>query len=438
MFSTGFLTGQSFTLPCGLHDGPQRRPSAATIHLGYKHDPKELLELLKRIDHERERTKDQTDYRTLVLDRRLNELKMCAEVMYEETVAAADDEEPKRSDSMEPEDDAIIPRSDAHASLLTSSSNSSGNGINMWLATVASHRGDSPSNSNRSDRVRNPKPKRPAESKQSQNNGMTFYAESTTSGSLSATKNKSRSRHRAARPQSVPQGPPWKKSYYTPSIVTSSSDISVPCVLDQCINPDKVAIARSKRLELTHDERIALDWSLQRTEKTAMPMDVEKSLWEGADPNAEDPTFGFFFIRAAHDLSLDIITLLAEYGADITRTGAGPFSSALHAAVLGNRLETVQYFLELGMHMESVNDAGETPLHLAVKTPGAYPIARYLLEAGADVAGLSLQTVLNATKVESRERSMMVELLLAHGAEGDISPDGCAIRGKGLSVLGLR
>lgn len=403
-------------------------------------DTKQVLQLLKRIDAERERIRDRTDYSTLLLDRKLNELRLCAEDMYEESVA--DEEEPKRSDSMDPEEQEVVlreVRDGQNRSMLTLSSEGSGSGIGIWLENVASHTVQKPTE--RPEVVMIPKPRTRAANQRTQSVVMTFYAESTTSGSLSYSKSiQSRGRSRTRRPPPLPKTPRAKKkmSYATTTTtMTNSSDASVLRILDQYINPDKVAIAKSKRMSLHTDARAAVDWALRTSHRNATLMDFEKPLWEGADPNMEDPDFGYFFIRAAHTLPTDFVCLLVEYGADITRRGAEPYTSALHAAAAGNQFETVQYLIDLGAEIDEENANGETPLHLAVRTPGAYPIARYLLEYGADITGISLQTVVTATKVESRERSLMAELLLAHGAEEDLNGEDCARRGKGLSVLGL-
>lgn len=141
---------------------------------------------------------------------------------------------------------------------------------------------------------------------------------------------------------------------------------------------------------------------------------------------ASHPEFGYFFIRAAHEMSHEILTLLTEFGADITRTNSAPavYYSAMHAAALGRQLDTVRYLASLGHSIDCPDYNGETPLHLAVKTPGASAIAKFLVEAGADVDyeaknGLTpIQSALKAPRLEGRERSMLIELLLAHGAEG--------------------
>ncbi|KAJ6274615.1 putative alpha-glucuronidase A [Bipolaris maydis] len=64
---------------------------------------------------------------------------------------------------------------------------------------------------------------------------------------------------------------------------------------------------------------------------------------------AEVERFGFFFMRAAYEMSTDILPLLTEFGADITRKNVAPTSyyTAVHAATLGS---------------SAIARAGQTPL----------------------------------------------------------------------------
>ncbi|KAF7575148.1 hypothetical protein Ptr902_05519 [Pyrenophora tritici-repentis] len=179
---------------------------------------------------------------------------------------------------------------------------------------------------------------------------------------------------------------------------------------DDGLSPNATLVAPESRLKKSYS------WSAE----------VERVIWEGASPMASHPEFGYFFIRAAYEMSPDILTLLIEFGADITRTNSpsAVYYSAMHAATLGRQLETVRYLASLGHSIDCPDHNGETPLHLAVQTPGASPIAKYLVEAGADIDyeaknGLTpIHSTLKAMKLEGRERSSLIELLLAHGAEG--------------------
>lgn len=224
----------------------------------------------------------------------------------------------------------------------------------------------------------------------------------------------------------------------------STSDISV---FHQKLTSDKIAVTKANRKDLDIDQRAAVDRILANIPAEATAAEVERVLWEGANPMVAHPEFGFFFIRAAHEMSPDILKVLLDFGADITRTTAPPnyHYSAMHAATSGRQLDTVQYLVSLGQSIDSTNTLGETPLHLAVKTPGGYEVAKYLLEVGADVNhetknGLTpLQTTLNATQLEGKQRGMFIGLLRSHGADGDVNKELDGRRGdsKGRSVLGI-
>jgi len=135
-----------------------------------------------------------------------------------------------------------------------------------------------------------------------------------------------------------------------------------------------------------------------------------------------------------------------EYGADITRTTSTQVYSAMHAAVLGGQLEIVKSLTSLGHSIDATNTLGETPLHLAARTPGPVmrEIARFLADKGADVnheandGNTPLKMALTAKKLEGRERSRMIELLLSYGAEGELNHlDEHRCNSKGLKLMGI-
>ncbi|KAF2795048.1 hypothetical protein K505DRAFT_240763 [Melanomma pulvis-pyrius CBS 109.77] len=419
-----------FTLPSLRSNSP----STPGRNLCLQRDTKLARELLTRIDTEKERITDQTEDEILSLECWLAELKICAEATLEGLMA--NESSSNRSNS--PQQRKRSPRYERNDSA-QSASRSSGTGIGAWIDSVASHVELQPVERPESiltsvSRIRD----------ELQPSRSTFYTESSTAGSIRSRKPKqSRTRSRSARPQPIPEGTKTsKQAHFAPSI-TFGAPAPERVGLRQYINADKIAIAKSKRLELSPDQVIALDRDLRNIGRTATHATVERMLWIGANPNVEDSEFGFLFIRAAFDLSTVILRLLVKYGADITKSSTSKYFSVLHACVLGRQLESVQFLIELGTPIDAPNSGGETALHLAAKTPGAYPIAKYLLEMGADVnteakeAETPLHVALIATKLDSRERSMMVELLLAHGAEGELNAEPGKSRGKGLSVLGI-
>lgn len=222
----------------------------------------------------------------------------------------------------------------------------------------------------------------------------------------------------------------------------SSSDVSI---IHKKLTSDKIAVAKCNRKDLDIDSRIGVDRILANIPSDATSTEVERILWEGANPMVAHPEFGYFFIRAAHDMSSDILRILMEYGADITRTVSNPYYSAMHAAVLGGQLEIVKSLTSLGHSIDATNTLGETPLHLATRTPGAHEIAKFLVDKGADVnheatdGNTPLHMAITAKRLEGRERSMMIELLLAYGAERKLNQDreGRRNNSKGLKVMGI-
>jgi hypothetical protein len=231
-------------------------------------------------------------------------------------------------------------------------------------------------------------------------------------------------------------------SKYTPSI--ASSNVSV---IHKKITCDKIAVAKSNRKNLDVSSRVGVDRILANIPSEATPAEVERVLWEGANPMVAHPEFGFFFLRAAFEMSPGVLRVLVEFGADITKSAHSPnqYHCAMHAATLGGQLDTMKYLASLGHSIHDENEAGETPLILAVKTSGAYKVAKYLLDKGADVnhetehGETPLYLALTSKVLEGRERSRMIELLMGCGAEGNVSKKESADRGdaKGRSILGI-
>ncbi|KAL6710356.1 hypothetical protein ACN47E_009302 [Coniothyrium glycines] len=229
---------------------------------------------------------------------------------------------------------------------------------------------------------------------------------------------------------------------YSPTI--SNSDVSI---FHKRITSDKIAVTQNNRKDLDTNQRMAFDRILANVPADATANEVERILWEGASSMAPHPEFGYFFIRAAYKMSIDVLKALVDFGADISRTSDvhEHYRSAMHAAAAGGQFSIVKYLTSLGHSIDSTNKLLETPLHLAIKAPKPHAIAKHLLDAGADVnhetanGQTPLQITLKNTRLEGKERSMLIELLLAHGADGEVNEVMEAKSGnsKGRSVLGL-
>ncbi|KAF1955961.1 ankyrin [Byssothecium circinans] len=436
--------------------------------------------ILRRIDVEREHIEALTEGRCPTLCASFDKLRNSAKILLEEQEVAEERQKrsDSRSDSLEPEM-GDQPRSTRERPPSVPSP-ASPSGIGAWIANVLSQKLLSPtlppdaltlSDPRNSIRPRSRERQRERARHESTPSQGTFYAESTTSGTQTQSSGnpksvKPKSHTRTDSPQIIVETSSSKANRLTQ--YTTTTEISI---IHQKLTNDKIAISKERRKQLTRNQRVTVDRKLRDISRTSTALSVERIFFEGANPNVAHPEFGTLVIRAAYELPTDVLKLLIEYGADITRTAKTSYYSALHAAVLGRNLENLQFLLSFAasdpslqafplpptptaskfnapasivFSIDTPNANGETPLHLAARTPGGYEIARWLLEMGADVNRLGplgatpLQVAV--AMLDSRERSAMVQLLMAHGADGEVegeSAGGCERRGKGLSVLGI-
>ena len=392
-----------------------------------------MSNLLKRIDAEKKRVSGHADEELMGLECWLAELEICAKATHDGF--CADEVSLKRLDSpLQGHEVAQCGRTASAQSFQSTDSD-----IGAWIDQVASHAALKP--------IERPERKcisGPPDRAEIVASRSTFYAESFTSESIySGMFKKYKSRPRSIRPQSILQVRDLPMSPFFARPATANSAVPVRDTLRSHVNADKVAIAKSKRADSSPFQIFNMDRDLQMTTRTGTHATVQRLLFAGADPDVEDPEFGFLFVRAAFELPTAVLRLLAEYGADMTMPSSTKYHSVLHAAVLGKQLDNLKFLIDLGLPIDTSNPTGETALHFAAQTPGNFTIAKYLLEMGADVnadakeAGTPLHTALVANHLDSRQRSAMVELLMAHGAENELGCQSAKMRGKGLSVLGI-
>ncbi|KAF2645302.1 ankyrin [Massarina eburnea CBS 473.64] len=422
--------------------------------------------VLRRIDVEREHIDALTEGRLPNLYTAFDQLRLSARIILEEKESHEDSKRAEsRSDSLEPElgdrprSRKNTPPKETMPSFFPSPAPG---GIGAWIANVLSQKllspgmppdaltlSSQPESSRPTSRERPATRERPTtrERQRERERGeeddlqsqLTFYAESTMSN------DRPRSHRRRESPQIVIDTASSRANRLTQ--YTTATEVTI---FHQNLTNDKIAIAKDMRKQLSRNQRLTVDRKLRDISRSTTTTNVERIFFEGANANVTHPEYGTLGIRAAYELPTDILQLLIEYGADITRTSDTPYYSALHAAVMGRNLENLKFLLSYTTSSSSIfsihtlNAQGETPLHVASRTHGAYDVAKWLLEQGADVnretpLGMTPLQVA-ATRLDSRERSSMMQLLMAYGAEGVVegeSAGGYEKRGKGLSVLGL-
>lgn len=188
---------------------------------------------------------------------------------------------------------------------------------------------------------------------------------------------------------------------------------------------------------------------------------------EGADINATDYSGKSVIIYAIRAGKTDTVRFLKELGADVTladnegRTAidyanikgmAGMVENVLdvakvHADSFGNtplhqscyngHSQTVKVMLKNpDIEVDATNDAGETPLYIAVRENNHY-IVELLLEAGANVKQSSDSGESLLHLAAKQRKPHMVNTLITHGANVDArnrsgeTPLICAIKSKG-------
>jgi ankyrin repeat protein len=120
-------------------------------------------------------------------------------------------------------------------------------------------------------------------------------------------------------------------------------------------------------------------------------------------------------VAAARHGSLQVLEVLAERGADLTKRDFRRYTS-LHYAAKRGRAAIVEFLLSKGVPVDCLNGKRETPLNLAASR-GSFEVIPLLLGAGANVEARDLD--LNTPLIRSVETSGVesAQLLIARGAD---------------------
>lgn len=158
---------------------------------------------------------------------------------------------------------------------------------------------------------------------------------------------------------------------------------------------------------------------------------VELLLEHGADVhwrtrNDETPAY-----LAAQNGYVDILKRLADRGADLGRGVAGGCKSALRVAIRYGEFEVVRYLVEdYAVDLEAVQEWERCEPVDAAASNGQVDILKYLLEQGFEpdvLNGLGMTPLhsavayADAQDYDDETMLAMVDLLLAHGADPDIT-----------------
>ena len=137
---------------------------------------------------------------------------------------------------------------------------------------------------------------------------------------------------------------------------------------------------------------------------------IRQLLEEGADPNAYNKTA----IRATILMSCtelgytNLVKLLLEYGANVNAIDKDGWN-ALHYAILNIQTEAAGILLDHGIDINARNQHGETPLAMAIRQ------LNYSVHNGS------------ATGTMTDDQQQNIFLLLSHGADVSIVPNGYSL-----------
>ncbi|MEJ2665224.1 MAG: ankyrin repeat domain-containing protein, partial [Spirochaetia bacterium] len=110
---------------------------------------------------------------------------------------------------------------------------------------------------------------------------------------------------------------------------------------------------------------------------------VRKLIKQGADIAAIDKKVGLLQHCAYGNVSLDIIKLLIEHGADINKKGYKEGGTVLFYAAQNSNFELVEYLIKVGADINTRDDYGGTAL-MSAAWGGHAEMVLFLLKNGAD------------------------------------------------------
>jgi len=146
----------------------------------------------------------------------------------------------------------------------------------------------------------------------------------------------------------------------------------------------------------------------------------------GKGAKIKDP--GMLLRLAAWNGHVEVAQLLLDRGTKINVSAeakqGGERSTPLHAAVVANRPDMVEFLIERGADVNATDSVGRAPLHLAAESIYTQ-IAKTLLDHGAKVNAVSKAGDTPLHKAAAAGRPTMVELLVSDGAAVNAKrPDG--------------
>ncbi|CAG8946888.1 unnamed protein product [Penicillium salamii] len=162
------------------------------------------------------------------------------------------------------------------------------------------------------------------------------------------------------------------------------------------------------------DTALAVAASFSQLEITRLLLD------SGADVNSIGTENGYTPLHhgsaSLAELSLEVVQLLVQHGADVTKASQGAMNgqrTPLHLATYGGNKDVLRFLLEKGARVNAKDKEGLTALN-SIKSDKKTEIARLLLEHGADMDLEDNNGQAPLQKAAANGRVEMVKLLLQH------------------------